>query len=159
MHQSLIWLPLTRQSRHAPDDTAPQLARSPREAAAFEQSSSADTWLTDVIRECQVIAGEAIDQSPERLLTLFSEAVRLVPGQDSVLSLTIARDVLTRTAGQIIRNARLEESADVSRAFIRVMCAPGTGLWQSELLALVEIAATTLREQHARDRRSNNTDE
>jgi hypothetical protein len=159
MHQSLIWLPLTRRLRHASDDTAPRLASSPREAAAVDQSASADTWLTDVIRECQVIAGAAIDQSPERLLTVFSEAVRLVPGQDSVLSLTIARDVLARTAGQIIRNARLEESADVSRAFIRVMCAPGTGLWQSELLALVEIAVTALREEHARCRRPNNTDE
>lgn len=158
MHQSLIWLPLTRRLRDAPDDATPQLAPSPREAA-FEQSSSADTWLTDVIRECQVIAGAAIDQSPERLLILFSEAVRRLPGQASGPSLTIARDVLTRTAGQIIRNARLEESADVSRAFVRVMCTPGTGLWQSELLALVEIAATTLREQHAPDRRSNNTDE
>jgi hypothetical protein len=159
MHQSLIWLPLTRRVRHTPDDTAPHLARYPREAAAFEQSSSADTWLTDVIRECQVIAGAAIDQSPARLLTLFSEAVLRVPEQASGLSLTIARDVLTRTAGQIIRNARLEESADVSRAFIRVMCAPGAGLWQSELLALVEIAVTTLREERARDRRPNDTDD
>jgi AraC-like DNA-binding protein len=102
-------------------------------------------WLEEFVRGCQTVAGAAIDQSPDHLLTLLCATVARVPPTATGLDVAVARDILGRTAGHIIRMARLEDNADVSRAFIRVTCTPITGSWQSELLTLTRVCRETLR--------------
>jgi hypothetical protein len=145
MHQRMIWMPAAMPSGVAEDTTARGVTRVPHSTQALQQPSCGAIWLTDVIRDCQSLAGAAIDRSPEQLLTLFSTAVARVPADAIGLDVTVARDVLGRTAGRIIRIAHLEESGDVSRAFIRAACAPSTGPWQSELVALARVCGATLR--------------
>ena len=159
MHQPLISVPRSRRWRDVHDTIPRRLAPSPEGPPALEHPSAAATWLTDVVRQCQVIAGAAIDQSPEQLLALFSTAIRRVPADASGLDATLARDVLLRTVGRIIRTVHLDENADISRAFIETSCIPSTGAWQSALLAITQTCTTPLRPAHEGVRESSTSSE
>lgn len=102
-------------------------------------------WLTTLIRECQAMAGAALERSPVLLLAQLEATLTRVPRDASGLEDSIARRVLSQTIGHVIQLARLEDMPEVGRAFISVASAATAGRWLSEFTALVYVCATSLQ--------------
>ena len=105
--------------------------------------STAPEWLQRFVRDCQVIAGHAVDAPGAGLVGLVRDALERVPVRLSPVDTSVVCHVAIKTITRLIHSSRVENDTSLVDAAARSVYANGINDgWREHLATLVEACTT-----------------